>query len=115
MLAKAVQLSREAVAAQSTSTPDWGPLVSNLRLVLSATAELSGDDSSRAEADACNLGAAQSTTATAATRVGAYRRVAARAASLGRHEQAINAREAAVPPPRSSHRAAPMTLTANTG
>ncbi|HEX3962994.1 MAG TPA: CHAT domain-containing protein, partial [Trebonia sp.] len=95
-LAEAVQLSREAVAATRREHPDWGLLSSNLGLVLSAAAESSGDEGTQEDADACYLEAAQSMTATAATRVDAYRRVAARATSLGRHEQALDALEAAV-------------------
>jgi tetratricopeptide (TPR) repeat protein len=95
-LADAIGLSRAAVAATPHDHPSRGRLLSNLGLVLSARAERSGEESYEAEANACYLEAAQSTTSTAATRIGAYRRVATRATNLGQHEQALAALEAAV-------------------
>lgn len=106
-LADAARAVREAIAAIPEYHSDRAQFQFNLASILRELAERTADGSLRDEASALDLAAATRTDAPALRRIGAYRRVAARATEAGQDAEALAALEAAI---GLAQRLAPRTL-----
>jgi CHAT domain-containing protein len=106
-LADAAWAIREAIAAVPENHPDLAQFQVNLANVLADLADRTADSFLRAEAVALDLTAAANANAPTVARIGAYRRVAARATEAGQDAEALAALEAAI---GLAQRLAPRTL-----